>query len=485
MKPINFFLVLVFWGSCAWSKASLSPALQQSLSSSETSDIVIYLKTKADLKSAFAILDRTSRVAHVVEKLLDASESSQKPILQFLETRGFKARGFVSTNAIAVSKVPSNLVQRLSRFSAVRSIGLDVRSKLNLPFPFPESPEEEKKVIGIPSHLSRIKVDRVWNELKVRGEGIVIAGQDTGYFWKHKALQDKYRGFNQGFVDHNYNWHDGIVGAPCSPGGAEPCDDKDHGTHTMGSIVGDDGQGNQIGVAPGAQWIGCRNMQKGVGTVSSYLECFDFFLAPFPINGSVAKNGRPDLAPHILNNSWSCPKSEGCVGDEFLNVVQAYKAAGILLVAAAGNDGPSCGTASNQPASFAGDVLVVGAWNSYINEIAFFSGVGPSPFKKQLAPNVIAVGTGVKSSMASGPNDYDDKAGTSMASPQVAGVVALLWSYKPELIGQIDATLDVIQRTADPIRASQTCGAFSGGSIPNAVYGYGMVNAYRALTEKL
>ena len=80
----------------------------------------------------------------------------------------------------------------------------------------------------------------------------------------------------------------------------------------MGTMVGDDGAGNQIGVAPGAKWIGCRNMEEGWGWAVSYMECFQWFVAPTDLNG---ENPRPDLAPHVINNSWECPLIEGCDSD--------------------------------------------------------------------------------------------------------------------------------------------------------------------------
>ena len=78
-----------------------------------------------------------------------------------------------------------------------------------------------------------------------------------------------YRGWDGQNADHDYNWHDSIhdsVGNPCGNDSPEPCDDSGHGTHTTGTMVGDDGAGNQIGMAPGAKWVGCRNMDTGVGT---------------------------------------------------------------------------------------------------------------------------------------------------------------------------------------------------------------------------
>ncbi len=480
-------LLIVFLGfSTAWGfKEKISPKLQEITQKEDQVDVVVYFDSHAELSASESILDRASRVNFVVDQLIKETQASQRPVQKWLQSNGIDYEPFFSANALLIPKFPTTFLSTLVKFSGVRGVGVDVESHLDSPFPkfpWPEKEENQSSKIGVATHLKTIKVDRVWDELGVTGEGIVVAGQDTGYYWRHNALKEKYRGYNQGQVDHNYNWLDAISESVCSPSGQEPCDDKDHGTHTMGTMVGDDGQGNQIGVAPGAQWIGCRNMKVGVGKVSTYMRCFDFFLAPYPIGGNPQQDGRPDLAPHIVNNSWSCPTSEGCAGNEFYNVVQAYKAAGIMLVAAAGNNGPNCGTISQQPGSYAGDILVVGAWNSFLKEIAFFSSLGPSPFQNQLAPNLIAPGGFVKSSLASGPNAYDDKAGTSMASPQVAGVVALLWSQRPELIGQIDATIDLIEKSADPITASKSCPGFPGGQTPNAVYGHGMLNAYKALT---
>ena len=84
------------------------------------------------------------------------------------------------------------------------------------------------------------------------------------------------------------------AGGPCGNDSPAPCDAYGHGTHTMGTMVGDDGAGNQVGMAPGAQWIGCRNMDNaGNGTPARYIECFEFFLAPYPVGGSAITQGVP------------------------------------------------------------------------------------------------------------------------------------------------------------------------------------------------
>src|SRR4029078_3292034 len=137
----------------------------------------------------------------------------------------------------------------------------------------------------------------------------------------------------------------------------QPCDDNGHGTHTMGTVVGDDGAGNQVGMAPGAKWIGCRNMDQGNGTPATYIECMEFFLAPYPVGGTPAQ-GDPSKAPDITTNSWGCPPSEGCALGTLQAAVEAQRAAGILMVVAAGNSGAACSTTTDPPSFYAASYTV-------------------------------------------------------------------------------------------------------------------------------
>ena len=92
-----------------------------------------------------------------------------------------------------------------------------------------------------------------------------LASADTGVRWTHNALKPHYRGWDGVTANHDFNWHDSIhdgVGNPCGNDSPVPCDDFFHGSHTTGTAIGDDGAGNQIGMAPGAKWIACRNMDR-------------------------------------------------------------------------------------------------------------------------------------------------------------------------------------------------------------------------------
>jgi len=336
------------------------------------------------------------------------------------------------------------------------------------PAPAPQTPE------ALEWGVARVNADDVWLGDAVRGGGVVIASADTGVQWDHPALKGKYRGWNGVTASHDYNWHDAIADL------AVPLDDHGHGTHTVGTMVGEDGS-NQIGVAPAAKWIGCRNMNMGNGTPVSYLDCMQWFLAPYPHGGDPEMDGDPTRAPLIVNNSWGCPPSEGCDVSSLLDGLAATKAAGILFVAAAGNSGATCSTVSDPPGIHA-DAFSAGAIDIN-NNLASFSSRGPVTIdgSNLLKPEIAAPGVSVRSSFPT--NTYVTFNGTSMASPHVVGSAALLLSAKPALRRNVDLTVCQLERTANTtaIQTAQACGGTTRLDIPNNLFGWGLVDAYRAI----
>lgn len=457
--------------------AIISPALQANRN--DIVDIMVYLESSVELNQALLIPNKEAKGAFIYDILTSEARMSQAGILKELSVMGLDSQSFYIENAIAVKGVNKKAIARISKMANVARVALDAKIEMNLP---PEQQYDETQRITQP--LQMIDAERVWNELGVRGEGIVVAGQDTGVRWDHESIINQYRGVENGQLkSHDYSWHDAIHSSSgsCGSDSPTPCDDHSHGTHTVGSMVGDNKSDLITGVAPEAKWIACRNMDKGVGTVSTYLECFQFFLAPYPVGGNPMEDGDPSKAPHVTNNSWSCPPSEGCDGEEFLDAIRALNAAGIVTVVSAGNDGPGCESVAKPPGMYAGEIISVGAYNRYRREIAFFSSRGPSAWNGELAPSVTAPGSNIKAATNSSRSSYGEKSGTSMAGPHVAGVVALLWSAKPELIGQVEQTMKIIAESSTPINQGASCSGFPGGRTPNAVYGWGMVNAWQAI----
>ena len=168
-------------------------------------------------------------------------------------------------------------------------------------------------------------------------------------------------------------------------------------SHTTGTAIGDDGMGNQIGMAPGAKWIGCRNMDQGNGTPARYMECMEFFLAPYPINCTPAE-GDPTKAPDITINSWGCPLRKAVRLTRCKLLLKLKLLLAFMMVVAAGNSGSACSTVTDPPSFYAAS-YTVGALNTGTDTIASFSSRGPVTVdgSNRIKPDITAPGTGTRS----------------------------------------------------------------------------------------
>jgi subtilisin family serine protease len=455
----------------------IMPELWTATANSQPASFLVVLTEQADLSAAGALADPADRRQWVYDALRQTALRSQRSLRVWLDRQDVPYTTHYLVNMLAVEG-DRTLLLALARRSDVASL---------LPNPLVRGvdpavdagPQPEAATLDGPEWgVSFVHAPEVWTTYGVRGEGIVVGVQDTGVIWDHPALQASYRGWDGSAVDHATNWHSAVGATPACPDPAIPCDPYGHGTHVAGTITGDDGAGNQIGVAPGAAWIGCRNMDdQGRGTPSTYTECFEFFLAPYPPGGDPQMDGDPTLAAHIVNNSWNCPPSEGCGHFTLQPVVEAVRAAGVMVVASAGNNGSACGSALYPIGTYDASYSV-GAVNA-AGAIAPFSSRGPVTFNGTgiSKPDISAPGVSVRS--ASPPNGYRLLSGTSMAAPHVAGVFALLWSAYPSLIGQIDASEAIVNASARRV-IDATCGP-AGSPDYNHTYGWGHIDALAAL----
>jgi subtilisin family serine protease len=221
-------------------------------------------------------------------------------------------------------------------------------------------------------------------------------------------------------------------------------------------------------------------MDRGTGTPARYTECFEWLLAPTDASGG---NPRPDLGADVISNSWTCPASEGCTDPEILRaVVENVRAAGVAVVFAAGNEGgsipghlPNCFTVTEPPAIYEA-AITVGA-TRLDDTIANFSSLGPVTIdgSNRLKPDLTAPGVALRTAAPAG-GYAESFSGTSAAAPQVAGAVALLWSARPELAGDVDRTEEALERGAVPRVVDLTCGEYAGTEVPNPVYGWGRLD---------
>ena len=468
-------------------------------SAGRDSSFIIELTQQADLSKAYSMKDQDARGWYVYRTLKRTAEQTQGPLKAMLDAQGVSYRSFWVANEIVVHQGGRAVVDTLAGrrdvkvieandasnwLSATDASTTDFDSVTTLQTNASNRPDT------IEPNVTLVKAPELWN-LGFTGTGIVVGNQDTGMRWTHDALKPHYRGWNGTTADHNYNWHDSIhnnippspTPNPCLYTSMVPCDDHGHGTHTTGTAVGDDGAGHQIGVAPGAKWIGCRNMDQGNGRPETYTECFQFFIAPTDLNNA---NPDPTKRPHVMNNSWGCPTSELCAANSLQTIVENTRAAGIFVEVSAGNGGSSCSTISDPPAIY--DASYSTGATTYTGNpvsLAGFSSRGPVTVdgSNRIKPDIAAPGVNVNSALKGSDTEYSGPSwsGTSMAGPHVVGVVALLWQARPALVRNIEATEDLLNNTSNPnitVSNGSQCGGIA--SRPNNHFGWGLVDALAA-----
>jgi len=464
---------------------------------------IVYLTDQADVSLAYTIKDPDARGWYVYQTLRDHAAATQAPIKETLDAAGVQYTSFWAANMIVVAG-GRDLVESMAIRSDVSAIEPNSVIDGVKGEDAPESTDEGNETEAIEVGLNNVQAPPLWN-FGFKGAGIVIANQDTGMRWTHRALQSHYRGWNGSVADHNYNWHDSVharittsdggTGSPatnsCGYNLMLPCDDQGHGTHTTGTTVGWDnvapGTGvNQIGVAPDAKWIGCRNMDAGNGRAATYTECFQWFLAPTNLAGA---NADPTKRPHVMNNSWGCPQAgELCAPNVMKTIVENSEAAGIFVEVSAGNDGPSCNTVKDPPAiylaAFATGAISGAVTSAGTSALQSFSSRGPVTVdgSNKMKPDLSAPGANVRSSLRTTDTSYGNMSGTSMAGPHVVRTVALLWSARPKLVRDVPRTKWVLTRAANPgvTVASNSAGCGGIGDIPNNHFGWGRVDVLAA-----
>ena len=465
-------------------------------------DLYVIAAGWPDLSAALSLTSKEAKTRFVVERLRAFADTAQNALRLGLRERGLIYQDVWIDNALRVRRASAQDLDWLAGRSDL--VLVDADAQLDIPAPPPrvervwypadlqwQTPYGPAFAgglragalpagIGVAWGVARTGAPELWAR-GITGQGVVVADLDTGVRWDHAALAPHYRGWIAGWARHAGNWFDpvGYTDAPEDLSG--------HGTHTAGTLVGDDGRGNQIGVAPGATWIGCRNMSgaQGIGAASLYLMCFQFALAP---TGLAGETPNPALAADITSNSWACDPGFGEAGCErpeaLARALDVLRLAGILVVASSGNAGASgCGTVTLAPATLPGS-LAVGAFQA-TGEVARFSSRGPSAVGGATKPDVVAPGVDIPSAAVAGRNAYRLASGTSMAAPHVAGVAALLLSAAPYLRGNVAEIEAILRMTARPMSVTEKCGLAPGDARPNNTTGYGAIDAMGAVAEAL
>lgn len=431
------------------------PELLAEIDAEGEAELWVQFEGSPDYSAAYAAETKTEKGAAAIAAAKAFAESSQADVAAALDEAGVDYESFWASSSLKVTG-DAELLATVTAFDEVAEVA-DTPEVVTVE---PVAPETELDAAAAGWGVADINAPAVWDQLGVTGEGVVVASIDSGVQYDHPALVNQYRGNNgDGTFTHDYNFYD--VEGRC---GATPCDLDTHGTHTVGTMVGDDGAGNQIGVAPGAEWIAANYYGS---SMESVLKAGQWMVAPTDSQGS---NPDPSKAPDIINNSW------GRDGDDdpyFEDIVDLWHAAGIIPVFAAGNSGPVCNTA-NAPGAYA-NVIAVGAYN-VSGAIADYSSRGPVS-DGRVKPDVSAPGSTIHSSMPG--NRYGSQSGTSMAAPHVAGTIALMMEAEPALRGDYGLVYEMLTGSARYTEDDQ-CG---GTAEANNVHGYGRVDALAAAQE--
>ncbi|HFD40742.1 MAG TPA: DUF11 domain-containing protein, partial [Anaerolineae bacterium] len=464
----------------------IEPAVTEALAQEGQADFWIEFAAQADLSPAYG-MDWHERGWFVYNTLRQVADRSQARVRHYLDQAKVDYAPHWIVNAIYVRGGTQETLDALKQMDGVSR----VRAPRVLPPPEPIKRESSSVQTDAPLApewgLNIIQAPDVWTQY-TRGEGIVVANIDTGVRYTHEALVSHYRGnLGGGNFDHDYNWYD-------PQGTTAPVDDHGHGSHTMGIMVGDDGSSNQIGVAPGASWIAADGCDSTGCPDLDLTSSGEWMLAPCPIGvapGSAECD--PDKRPQVVNNSWG--DCDTTTNSFFETQIDAWRAAGIFTAFANGNTSncgytsPFCGSMGNPARHY--QVTSVGATTSS-DDIASFSLWGPTddpdPRLAEYAdikPEVSAPGQSIRSAVNSSDSAYESWSGTSMATPHVAGTAALVLSANPSLIGQNDQIEDILKDTADPKPYTTNCGNEGSGNVPNNAFGWGRINALKAVEEAL
>ena len=322
---------------------------------------------------------------------------------------------------------------------------------------------------SLDTSLPSIGVDRVWQKFGLRGTGVTICVIDSGLDANHTSLDDL-DDINNTKDPKVVAFYDASNSPDVTDGSTKPFDQDGHGTH-VAAIAAGTGHGNPDfrypGVAPGARLVGVKILQNGSTSMSTTdamrgIEWAISMRDKYGIRVLSMSFGAQFLAPGITNDGNSA-MSQLC---------NRAVSEGLVCMVAAGNNGPL--KRSITPPGDAIDVITVGNVRDdhSLNPSSSRGPVGRLT-SGYIKPDVCGPGTDVYSAEANSGDRFISKTGTSMSCPHIAGLAALMFQSSPGLRPQ--DIKDILHSTAEPDKS------FPWQSTPNNDYGWGTVNAVKAV----
>ncbi len=466
----KFILFALLLTPFLFSQVEVSTRLQRVLKDSKSTELVkgfIYLKDQVDIEALDARLYKENanlqqRAFTVITMLQEKAQKTQSGLLSFLEQQkaGQKVssyQGYWIANMIQIEAKPE-VYRQLMNSMELAQMDLDAELMYDKPVRIERNTGQ---IETVESGIKIINADKLWR-LGITGQGRIVMSIDTGVDGTHPALNFKWRGNH---VPASQAWFD-------PAGTTTPTDCDGHGTHTMGTMCGyQSSTGDTVGIAINAEWIAAKGICTSPAT-SNCVAAFQWAMSP---------DGNPATIsdmPDVISNSWYDPDvTDECSGI-YKATLDAVEAVGIAVCFSAGNNGPGASTCT-KPKNINTDevnVFSVGAIDGALwlagntNPIASFSSRGPSTCggtgSLLIKPEVSAPGVGVRSSYGGG--GYSTLDGTSMASPHVAGAIALLKSFQPQYTGK-----QIKQALYNTARDLGTAGEDND-------YGRGLIDVYAA-----
>lgn len=425
---------------------SLLEKLKNSASNDKTSCIVM-MKEKHDYDavSSFSIREKIARYKSI-------SSKSQRPVMQWLTQRKASAEVYQKYwvfNGFHLKATPA-IIYEIAQREDVGFCGDNVQFYRDV---VPSKNVGAPPIRGIAWGVKKVGADKCW-DLGYTGEGVVVGIIDGGVQYEHPAFEGKWTGY----------W---IPTQGCDPS-PTPYDMTGHGSHCLGSILGGDGPGpfeQDIGVAPGAKYAAGATKLK-------LAQCFEAlqYMASLSdscniraVSSSWTSGTNPTSAPQYI---------EVCKTMLSLNIVNLF-----------------CN--GNVPTQRPGSVWLCGSLPNVIgvgnvdsaDQLNPSSALGPAPDNSiwtdksnwlrgdwsRIKPNITAPGTDIWS--CSRTSGYIYKSGTSMATPHVAGAIALICQKNPNLTPK--EIYDILLKSTDQ--------PSHGGPYPNNNFGWGRLNVYKAI----
>lgn len=469
--------------------AKLQDGLSKWVQNAEVGELLpvtIVLKqqtSQAKLDAAATIRDKEIRRAAVTDLLKDTAEASQGDILEVLAqgqaagTVGARVTPLWIANMINAEVSPEMMLTLAAR-DDVWYLHEDVRLGEEV---FPVEPHIN--AAGVPGNgeggpsaaiecgVALMGAPDVWN-LGYTGQGAVVGMIDTGLCITHPDIVNQVwtnpgEIASNGIDDDNNGFVDDVHGWNFQLNNNNIADQEGHGTHTTGTVAGDGTNGEQTGMAPDANVMVLKFWNSFSGESSVW-------------------NGMQygvDNGADVLSASLGWPHSVNPDRTMWRMVSENTFAAGVVTVFAAGNEGACCGIDSVRTPGDVPDMITVGATNC-ADGIAGFSSVGPVSWQNvnpyfdfpfppgKIKPSISAPGENTLS-LSNNCSGYAFLSGTSMATPHVAGCVALMLSANPNLDHY--QVLQILQETAID----------KGASGEDNVYGAGRVDALAAVEAAL